>query len=213
VPDAAPFDLLCHLAFSHLSLPKNPERVTHTSLPAVAKRRRAQGKRGTSAALGYAPHNGPPSPIRWERGRGEGPHNTSATCTTPPIQPQLCPSRCCPSAQKARQHLGRVGFHKRRERLPLSLGERAGVRASVQSILPVPLRRRKLSSMPNPAPIPPLPAFRPISAFCFVLSPKDALPANGVQPNQPSKRGTSAALGYAPTIAPPLSHPMGEGQG
>jgi type I restriction enzyme R subunit len=29
--DADPFDLLCHLAFSHLSPPKNPERVTHTS--------------------------------------------------------------------------------------------------------------------------------------------------------------------------------------
>jgi len=32
---------------------------------------------------------------------------------------------------------------------PPLLGERAGVRASVQSILAVPLRRRRLSSMPN----------------------------------------------------------------
>ena len=41
--------------------------------------------------------------------------------------------------------------------------------------------------MPNPAPTAPTAASRPISAFCFVLSPKDALPANGVQPNQPSE--------------------------
>ena len=146
----------------------------------------AQGKRGTSAALGHAPAKILPSPIRWERGRGEGPRNTlSPQALRPSPWPRL-------SAQPADT------FWPSGRRYPLGYGLPAV--APPSDHLRTAAQVRQTIAPPTPC-IPSVPFPRP--RITSLTRPPTREPDNPAKdaPNHPPQAGLPTPLSRCPTQA------------